>query len=119
MIINIIGWIWLAAGIIFLIMPGILRWRIQKKGKKIIRRYLFAIAVLPAVLLLAIGFKAGGILPKAVMIIGLILLIKGIFLVKSKAGERIVGFLKKQPTGFFRLLALVQALIGLAVVMLR
>ena len=117
MIIKIIGWIWFSTGIILVLMPGILRWQIQRKGKKIIKRYLFAIALLPATLLVAIGFKISGITPKVIMIIGLMVLVKMVFSLKSKAAEKVVDFLRKQPAMFFRLWALVQALAGLAIVL--
>ena len=119
MVIKIIGWIWLTTGIVLVLIPGILRWQIQRKSKKIIRRYLFAAALLPAALLVAIGFKINGIVPKLVMIVGLFILIKIVFSFKSKAAEKVIDFLKKQPLMFFRLLALVQAVIGLAIVYLR
>ena len=118
MIIRIIGWVWLSTGIILVLMPGILRWQIQRKSKKIIKRYLFAIALLPAALLVAIGFRISGIIPKVVMVIGLFILVKIVFSFKSKAAERVIDFLKKQPTIFFRLWALVQSLAGLAIVLL-
>lgn len=119
MIIKIIGWIWLSTGIILLIMPGILRWQIQRKSKKIIIKYLFAIALLPATLLVAIGFRLNGIIPKVIMVTGLIILIKLVFSLKSRAAEQIISFLKRQPIIFFRLWAIVQALIGLTIVYLR
>ena len=115
MIIKIVGWVWLLTGIVVLIMPGIFRWRIQRKSKKIVKKYLFALAMLPAALLFAIGFRWSGIIPKLIMIIGLIVLIKTVFMLRSKAAERIVDFLKKQPVMFFRLWALAQSLIGLAI----
>ena len=113
MIIKIIGWLWLSTGIILVIMPGILRWQIQRKSRKIIKNYLFAIALLPASLLVAVGFRISGIIPKLIMVIGLIILVRIVFLFKSKVAEKAIDFLKKQPAIFFRLWALVQAAIGL------
>ena len=118
MIIKIIGWIWLSTGIILVLMPGILRWQIQRKSRKIIKNYLFAIALLPASLLVAVGFKISGIVPKLIMVIGLIILVRIVFLFKSKAAEKAIDFLKKQPIIFFRLWALIQAAIGFVITVL-
>jgi hypothetical protein len=116
MIIKLIGWIWLISGIMFVLVPGILRWQIHRKSRKIVKRYLFAVALLPAVFLLAIGFRFDGLLPKVIMFAGLIILVKSVFMLKSRASGKIIDFLKKQPMMFFRLWALAQALIGLAIV---
>jgi hypothetical protein len=116
MVIKIIGWIWLVSGIMLLIMPGILRWQIHRKSRKIVKRYLFAIALLPAMLLLAIGFRFSGTWPKIIMFVGLIILIKSVFMLKSKASGKIIDFLKKQPMMFFRLWALAQSIIGFAII---
>jgi hypothetical protein len=50
------------------------------------------------------------------MFAGLIILVKSVFMLKSRASGKIIDFLKKQPMMFFRLWALAQVLIGLAIV---
>jgi hypothetical protein len=116
MVIKVIGWVLLISGVLVLIFPGILRWQIRRKSNRVIRRCLFAIALFPATLIIAAGFRFEGVMPKIIMVIGLFLLVKAVFSIRSKAVEKIVDFLKKQPTIFFRLCAFAQALIGLAIV---
>jgi hypothetical protein len=119
MVIKIIGLIWLSTGIMLLVMPGILRWQIRKKSGKVLKRYLFAAVLLTAAFLVALVFRLSGFIPKAIIIIGLFALIKASFSLRSRINKRLFDFLKRQPVMFFRLWALAQALIGLAIVYAR
>jgi hypothetical protein len=99
-------------------MPGILRWRVQRKSKKIIKRYLFALLFFPAAFIVWLGIRISGIFPKAIMLLGLIVIVKLFFYLRSKASDNIIGFLKKQPIMFFRLWALLQTATGFVIVYL-
>lgn len=119
MIIRIIGWFWVITGVLFLIKPGMLKKRVQKKSNKVARRYLFVMAIFFATGLISVGMEISGIIAKILMIIGLIALVKGLFLLKSKAANSIIEFLKDKPISIFRLWAGVQIAIGALILMLR
>ncbi|MDD5504058.1 MAG: hypothetical protein PHV77_01945 [Candidatus Omnitrophica bacterium] len=112
MIIRIIGWAWLLLGIALFLFPQILRWRIQKKSKRIIRNYLFAFTAVLIAVFIKIWLKADGVWIKFIIIICVLLIVKLAFFVKSKFSQKISGFIRKQPVLFFRLMALAQSACG-------
>ncbi len=120
MLLFIIGWLWVVTGVIFLIWPGILKKRIQGKSNKIIKRYLFAIALFIAAGLISIGMEIQILIIKVIVIlIGLAAVIKGVLMLRSKAAGAIVEFLKNKPSYLFRLWALIQAIAGALILLLR
>ena len=119
MLVSILGWFWVVTGVIFLIWPNFLKKRLQKKSYKIIRRYLFVVGIFLSVMLISIGLKATGAISKIILVIGLIALIKAVFLIKTKAAERLVEFFLKQPLIMFRLWALVQIAIGVLILFVK
>jgi len=112
MIIRIVGWFWVITGVLFLLMPGLLRNRIQKKSNKVVRRYLFAMAIFIGAGLISIGMEISGAAAKIVMVIALIALVKGVFMLKSKAANSIIDFFKDKPISVFRIWAGIQIAIG-------
>ena len=78
MLIKILAWFWIITGVIFLLKPQFLRNKFLKKSKKILKRYLFVLAIILGSLLIAAGWKMAGILSKIVIIVGIISIIKGI-----------------------------------------
>ncbi len=119
MIIKIIGWFWVITGVLFLIMPGLLRRRIQKKSNKVVRRYLFVMTLFLAAGLISIGMEIDGIIAKVVLVIALVALLKGLFMLKSKAANSIIELLKDKPASLFRIWAGVQAGIGAAILIIH
>ena len=118
MILKVVGWFWVITGVLFLIMPNILKKRLQKKSNKVVRRYLFAMAIFLTAGVISMGMEISGITAKIIMIIALIALIKGVFFVKSKASNGIIEFLKDKPTSVFRIWAGVQVVIGALILLL-
>ena len=119
MIIKIVGWFWVITGILFLIMPGLLRKRIQKKSNKVVRRYLFAMVIFLAAGLISIGMEISGAAAKIVMVIALIALIKVVFMLKSKATNTIIDFFKDKPISVFRIWAGIQIAIGTLILLIQ
>ena len=119
MLVSILGWFWVVTGVIFLIWPNFLKKRLQKKSYKIIRRYLFVVGIFLSVMLISVGLKATGAISKIILVIGLIALIKAVFLVKAKAAEKLVEFFIKQSLIMFRFWALVQIAIGVLILFVK
>jgi len=119
MFLAILAWFWIVTGLLFLINPGFLRRRLQKKSYKIVRRYLFIMLIFFAMLLIAAGAKTEGGLSKFIIIIGVILLIKGFFIIKAKAADRMIDFFMKQPIIAFRIWSGVQLIAGFLILKLR
>ncbi len=119
MFIGIIGWFWILTGVLFLIKPDMLKKRFQKKSNKVVRRYLFAMAIFLAMGLISVGLEVGGMIAKVLMVIVLIALIKGLFLLKSKIANNVIEFLRSKPASLFRIWAVAQIAIGALILMLR
>ena len=119
MLVSILGWFWVVTGVIFLIWPNFLKKRLQKKSYKIIRRYLFIFGIFLSVMLISVSLKTTGAISRIILVIGLIALIKAVFLVKAKAAEKLVEFFLKQSLIAFRLWALVQIAIGVLILFIK
>jgi len=119
MLVSILGWFWVVTGVIFLIWPNFLKKRLQKKSYKIIRRYLFVVGIFLSIMLISVGLKATGAISKIILVIGLIALVKAVFLIKAKAAEKLVEFFLKQPLMTFRFWALVQIAIGVLILFVK
>ncbi|MFC1804430.1 hypothetical protein ACFLZ3_01205 [Candidatus Omnitrophota bacterium] len=119
MLAKILGWFLIITGVFFLLKPEALRRRLQKKSYKKLRKYLFAITIVLAVLLITVAWKFEGILSQIVIIIGIIGIIKGFFFLKAKAAEKLLAWYLNRPVNFFRLSALFQIAIGVLVLALR
>ena len=119
MIATIVGWFWTITGIIFLIKPGFLKRRLQKKSLKRLRRLLFSIALFLGFILIVAAWKQPGILSKVLMILGIISIAKGFFLLKAKVADKILEWFAKQSLVFYRLCACCHILIGATILLLR
>ena len=119
MIANILAWIMIATGAIFLVKPELLQKRLAKKSIKYVKKILFGIAMFFAVLLISAGFKIEGILSKLLMILGIIAVLKGAFLLKAKAAEKIIAWMVQQKPVFFRVWAGAQIVLGVTILLLK
>jgi len=119
MLIKILGWFWLITGIIFLLFPGMLKKRLQKKSIKRVRKFLFLIVISLSFLLIGAAWKSQGALSKLVMVLGILGLFKGFFLLKAKAADKIIEWFINKPIVFFRIWAAAQVLIGFIILKLH
>ncbi len=117
MIARIIGWLWIILGVISLIKPEFLKRRFQKKGLKKFRRIFFAIAFILGAYLISISWKIPGLLSKIVMLIGIVIVFKGLFLLKAKTTEKIVDWLSRQPLTYFRVGGLLYLIFGIIILL--
>ena len=118
MLIKLLGWFWIITGILFFLRPEMLRKRLQKKTLKKLKKYLFLIVIALSLFLIAAAWKSEGLLSKIVMVLGIIGILKGFFLLKAKAAEKILEWFIKQPLIFFRFCAALQVIIGIIILRL-
>lgn len=111
---KIIGYFLVFFGIFFLIKPALLKNRLQKKAARKIRKYLFLASLILGVMLISAAWKHHGLLPKLILIIGIIFIFKGFYFLKSQSSEKVVEVIIKQPVLYFRIYAALQIAIGLA-----
>ncbi len=116
---KILGWVWVIMGVIFLIKPQLLKNRLQKKGIKKIRKYLFCVALALSSMILSIAWNSEGILAKIVFIFGLIGIFKSMFFLKEKTSENLVQWLSIQPIKFFSIGAALQICFGIMLLFLK
>ena len=116
---KILGCAWIILGIVFLMKPQMLQNRLQKKGIKKARKYLFAAALALSSMILSIAWNSEGILAKIVFIIGLVGIFKSMFFLKEKTSEKLVEWLSKKPMKFFSIWAAAQICFGMMLLLLR
>ena len=115
MLAKLIGWLWIVGGVLFLLKPDILKNRLKKKGLKKVKRILFSIAITGGIFLIIASGKMDGALSKIMAILGIVVIIKGVFLLKSKLSEKLLGWAGEQPLIYFRIASLVYILIGVII----
>lgn len=118
MLTKFIGWFWIVLGAFFLLKPGILKTKLQKKGARKVKKILFAVAIILGISLIAASWKMQGLLSKAIMIAGIVAIIKGVLFLKSKFTEKLLDWLSRQPVIIFRVIAFIYIVIG-AVILLN
>ena len=116
MIAKIIGWFWVIMGVFFILKPNLMRLRFQRKSSKVIRKYFFAVALVAGVLLISAAWGFKGFLPKLLVILGIISIIRGVFFIKAKSTEKLSDWFSLQPLLTFQSIAAVQVVIGLLLV---
>ncbi len=68
MLIRILGYIWIIAGILFLIKPQILKNKLQRKSLRKMKKYFIFLALFLGIVLISVGIKFEGGLAKIIMI---------------------------------------------------
>jgi len=91
MITKIIGIIWVAWGILILVKPEVLRKKLQTKGSKKLKKNLFLLTLFLSVTLIIASLKASGLLPKILLVLGIMGIFKAFIFLKSKASDRLIA----------------------------
>ena len=115
MLIKLFAWLWIIMGIISIIKPQFLQKRLQKKATKKLKKILFLITLCVAVALILASFKVAGLLPKIIMLIGIVGIFKAFFFLKSKSADKIIEWTAKQPLNFFRAGGAIYVIIGVII----
>lgn len=116
---KILGIAWVIFGVIFLLKPQMLKNRLQKKGLKKIRKYLFAAALAISSVILSVAWNSQGILAKIVFVFGVIGVFKSMFFLKEKTSQKLIEWLSDRPIKFFKIWAIAQICFGLMIFFLR
>ena len=112
---NIVGIIFILLGVLFMRYPESLRGRLRKKAIRKLRGYLFSVLIFLGILLISTGWRHEGLLPKILMFIGIVALIKSLLLFNSKATERITIWILERPTLHLKVFAAGQIGLGLLI----
>lgn len=112
----ILGSFFIMLGILFLLYPESLRKRLRKKALRKIRRYLFIGAITLGILLISTGWQYEGLLPKILVLVGIIAIFKGVFFLKSRSADKVTEWILKQPVVFFKIFAACQIILGLMII---
>ena len=112
---NILGGIFVLVGVFFLLYPETLRRRLRSKAIWKLRRYFFAAALSFGILLISVGWRYEGFLPKVLMLVGIVALLKGLLLLNSKAAEKVTAWIQERPTLHLRMFAAGQIVLGLLI----
>ncbi len=115
MIAKIIGLIWIVWGILILIKPEILRKKLQTKGSKKLKKNLFLLTLFLSITLIIASFKASGLLPKTLLVMGILGIFKAFIFLKSKASDKLIAFSSSLPLTVYRAGGSLYIVIGLSI----
>jgi hypothetical protein len=119
MIATILGWVLIVMGTLFLLKPEALKNRLQKKGLRKMKRYLFFLTISVALLFIGAAGNIPGLWGKILLIFGIIGIIKAFFLLKAKAAEKMMNWFFTKPLSLFRIGGCLYLLIGLIILLRR
>ncbi len=109
---DILGSILIFLGALFFLYPESLRRRLRRKAAWRLRWYFFVTASSLGILLISAGWRHEGLLPKVVMLIGLVALIKGLLFLNSRAVEQVTAWILERPVWHLRIFAVSQMALG-------
>ncbi|MCK5706446.1 MAG: hypothetical protein KAI43_02245 [Candidatus Aureabacteria bacterium] len=115
MLFKIIGWFWIISGFYFLIRPTSLMRRLQRKSKWKTRSFFFFIAFIWGAPLIALGWQEEGLIPKLLVAVGIIVLLKGIFFISTKTSEKFIEWSSQKAPYVFRLFSIIQIIMGFTI----
>ena len=117
MLLKLLGWIWLVAGIWFLFKPEVLKARLQKKSLKQMKKIFVPIAVFLGLWLIVVGFGSAGIFAKFLMLLGIVALIKSALLLKTNVADKIIEWYGRQSLAFYRLCACCHIILAVVILL--
>jgi len=112
MLLTILGWFWIITGVIFLLNPQMCRNKLKKKSIKTVKQIFFGFALVLGILLIKATWGVPGILPRILMILGLIGIGKAFFFLKAQSADKLITWFLDQPLKFFRMWAVGQIVFG-------
>jgi len=112
MLLKIIGWLYLIGGIFYMIKPVWLQNKFKKKSIKKVKQICFVLVLMIGTLLIKATWGMEGLIPKIIMILGFIGILKAFFFLKAKAADNLLQWWLKQPPNFFRMNAVAMLVFG-------
>lgn len=117
MIVNILGIIWVALGLLWTVRPQMLRKRLIKKMSRKMQWAVYGFVLVLIFSLLGVVIKAQGFFLKITGLIGIFIAVKGIFLFKFKISEKILGLWVEKSLLFFRVWGIVVLISGMLLIL--
>lgn len=103
MFFRIVGILWIALGIWWIMRPQSIRRYFRKKIKKTKRKVLFLIIILVSGLFFSAAKHVHGVLANVFLIAVILGIVKAIFFLASKGTERIIDWWTERPLWVWRL----------------
>jgi len=112
MFFRIVGILWIALGIWWIMRPQVLKRRFSKKLRKTRRKFLLLIMLLVIGLFFSASRHAHGMLANVFLVMAILGVIKAVFFFTSKAAEKAVDWWTEKPLWMWRLWALGFVIVG-------
>ena len=112
----ILGAIWILLGLWWAIRPESLKARLKRKMNRRIKFTVFFFALVFGIMMAGSVFRAHGLTMKVVGVAGLVITIKVIMILTSKASGKVLTWLGERSVIFFRIWALIFIAMGAAMV---
>lgn len=113
MLAKIFGLLWIVIGILFFIKPHLLRKKLQAKGTKKLKKQLFTLTLVLSIVLILAALKATGLLPKIIVIVGIIGIFKAFLFLSLKASDKMISWSAQRSLNFFRFGGVAYIVIGI------
>lgn len=113
---KILGAIWIILGFIWLLKPEMLRNRLKRKMTRKLKWTIYGFLIAFGILMIGSVIRAEGLLPKIIGFVGLLLIIKAVLLILSKATDKLWEWWARQSLLFFRIQAAVIIAIGMMLI---
>jgi hypothetical protein len=114
-----LGWFLTITGILMSWNPEKARQSLLGRGFGLIKGYILMLAMFLGAMLISAIHKLNGLWALVILIAGAIFLIKGYLFLKKTAAEKIDQWLKKVPLHFLRGYAVIQAIIGIVMLVFQ
>ena len=118
MLTKILGIIWVVLGMWWLLKPEALKRRLKRKMNRRIKWTIYGSILIFAFLLIGSVMRTPGIIPKIIILIGVILAIRVITLFATKTADKVLDLWANRPLKFFRIWALVVLASGIMLIYL-
>jgi len=117
--IIILGWFLLISGIWMFLQPERAKRSLAGRGFGFAKGCLLILALFLGMLLLSISSRMSGIVSLAILIAGVLLLVRAYILLRRKTSQKISAWVEKMPVKFLKIYAIIQAVIGTAMLLLH
>ncbi|RKY33577.1 MAG: hypothetical protein DRP68_01945 [Candidatus Omnitrophota bacterium] len=117
MLAKILGWLFIVLGTFFFLKPAFFKKILVRKSIKKVRKLLFLLAITVGILFISASWKMKEFLPKLIMVLGIVIIIKDFFFIKGKISEKLLGWFSKKPLIYFKFFSLIYIVIGVLILM--
>ncbi len=115
MLTKILGWSFIILGIFFFLRPAFFKKIVERKSIKKTRKLLFILATSVGTLFIYASWRMKGFLPKFIMGLGVVSIIKGFFFLRGKISGKLLDWFSRKPLIYFKFLSLIYIVMGLLI----